>query len=110
MKLVQVSYVVYFKRLYILKYCKTYYLALFVVKANIAEILDSEIQLEFSYTISNKWTHVHCMLISYQQANLNGGVCFHAEKATSLKGLLLNEEYAPYWSIFFPLRVVSMRI
>ena len=35
-----------------------FYLALIVVKANIAEILDSEIQLEFSYTINNKWTHV----------------------------------------------------
>ena len=58
------------------------------------------------------------MLVSVSINQLfNDRVCFHADKTTSLKGLLLKERICsslknmlPIGSIFFPLRVAPMRI
>ena len=49
---------------------------------------------EFSSTISNKWTHIFSTLVHvFASINqrFNGRVCFHVEKATSLK-----EALSPY--------------
>ena len=63
---------------------------------------------EFSYTTSNKWTHIHSMLVS---VSINQFLTFPPWGNHVLKGATIKEKnMLPIGSILFPLRVATMRI
>ena len=95
-------------------YCKHLFLVgIFIwrYKQKLPKYDTAKNSFEFSYTINIQWTNILSMLVSVSKNQLfNGRVCFHAEKATSLKELLLKLSICSPLGIFFPLRVLQMRI
>ena len=80
------------------KYCKTFifgghfYFALFAVYRKITKYETRKYRFEYSYTISNKWTHILSMLVSVSINQLSSSrVIFNVNDIMSANRLLFKE-------------------